>query len=247
MSESPFAGIDEKLERSRTHIENLKVEVDRFFQKSDYPVLPQKDVQLLLKAVKHLEQQKVPLRFSVLAGEIIHHLRSCLDHIAWTFSSEEYRTGENRKFIEFPILQARPRMEHRFTQYERKIKGITHPDVLATIERLQPYNSPKPLETPLFILNDMDITDKHRELVLCIAGGGIAIPPDVFQRSIMRYMQGIITEAEGQAELQPYAQFVPSIAFRNSGNREPEAILPVLIELHNFIVRVMQRFSMYLK
>jgi hypothetical protein len=89
----------------------------------------------------------------------------------------------------------------------------------------------------------MDITDKHRELVLCGGGGGIAFPHDVVMQSIMGYQQGIITEAEGQRQIKNHAQIVPTISFRNFGNGDLESLLPTLVELHNYIVQVVARFA----
>ena len=40
-------------------------------------------------------------------GEIIHHLRSSLDHIAWLLSSEKYRR-EHETAIAFPICTDEP-------------------------------------------------------------------------------------------------------------------------------------------
>jgi hypothetical protein len=47
------------------------------------------------------------LRFSVLAGEVIHHLRSCLDHLVWQLSSEPFRSAHSDR-IEFPVYERAP-------------------------------------------------------------------------------------------------------------------------------------------
>src|ERR1700685_2722608 len=119
ISVNRFDGIDEKLKRSRQNIANLQVEIDAFFEEHGCAALPQDDMQLLLKAAQDLEKIRVPLRFSVLIGEIVHHLRSCLDHIVWQFSSSDYRESTNRRFIEFPILETRPSDKDRPTRYDR--------------------------------------------------------------------------------------------------------------------------------
>jgi len=242
----PFDGIYEKLKRSGEHIRNLESESDRFFEERGYKVLPHDDSQLLLKAFQDLEKLDVPLRFSVLMGEVAHHLRSCLDHIVWQFSSPEYRNSKDGRAIEFPILKARPGDKNRFPSYERKIQGVTHPGVLDMIEQLQPYNSTKPRRQPLFLIHHLDITDKHRELVLCASTGGIAVDALAFQETMARYQQGVITETEAQIYLKDYANFAPMIAFRDLGKGEPEAVVPLLYDLHNVVARIVAAFRKHL-
>src|ERR1700722_16550539 len=103
----PFEGVKAKLERSNQNILNLESEIRRFFEESTYPIIPQDDPKLLLEAMKYHQRRTIPLRFSVLAGEIAHHLRSILDHIVWIFSDPIYRE-KHSVWIEFPILKSRP-------------------------------------------------------------------------------------------------------------------------------------------
>jgi hypothetical protein len=172
----PFDGINEKLKRSSENIRYIESEVTRFFEESDYPVFPQDDKKLILEAIEYHRQREIPPRFSVLIGEVVHHLRSCLDHIAWHFSTLEYRRDHFRR-IEFPVLEAPPGDKDTLKRYEGKIKGITISEARRAIEALQPYNAPDPVDSPLLILHNMDIWDKHRELVLCFGTGAIAYPP----------------------------------------------------------------------
>src|SRR5260370_884562 len=127
-----FDGIDEKLKRASENVRILEKEIARFFQEGKYPVLPEHDKKQLLEAIDYHKQRAIPLRFGVLAGEIIHHLRSCLDHVAWQFSSPEYRKDHVRQ-IEFPVFEKRPVDKDSRARYKRKIKGITDARVLGLI------------------------------------------------------------------------------------------------------------------
>src|ERR1700691_3819144 len=82
----PFAGIAEKLKRANQNIINLNAEAVGFFEKSKYPVIPDTNSEHWQDAVDYHKQLPIPKRFSVLTGEVVHHLRSCLDHIVWIFS-----------------------------------------------------------------------------------------------------------------------------------------------------------------
>ena len=118
-----FDGIYEKLKRAHENIINLKSEIDTFL-KGEYSVLVNPDNELMLKATEYHRQRKIPLRFSVLSGEIVHHLRSSLDHIVWFVSDPAYRT-KHRTNIGFPILKTRPVKPESIAGYEGKIKGIS--------------------------------------------------------------------------------------------------------------------------
>jgi len=107
--ESPdhlFNGIFEKLKRADENIVNLKVEIDAFISSGEYPVIPHPNSEMWQKAVDYHRNKLVPKRFSVLAGEIVHHLRSSLDHIVWHFSSDDARKKPNG--LEFPMFEAEP-------------------------------------------------------------------------------------------------------------------------------------------
>jgi len=247
-----FEGIKEKLKRSHENVLNLQIEVNRFFEESKYPSLPQDNMKLLAEAMEYHRQRAIPLRFSVLVGEIAHHLRSCLDHIVWQFSSESYRR-EHLKRIEFPILETRPIDKDSAKRHEGKIKGITNSGVLDLIEKLQPYNSPNPIESALLAIHNIDITDKHRELVLCFATGAVEVPPEVAARIVAKYAPryqkgtlGTAFESEVHQEFQNNAKIVPTISFSNFRGREFEAVMPAIMELNNEIVRIVSRFDNFL-
>jgi len=132
-----FHGIEEKLERANENIVNLQSEVSGFFQECAYPVIPKLSDEKILEALSYHRTMVIPLRFSVLAGEVVHHLRSCLDHVVWELSSDSYRSSPNFRYIEFPILDKRPAPKDEFTRYARKIKGVQDPDALKLIAELQ--------------------------------------------------------------------------------------------------------------
>jgi hypothetical protein len=103
----------------------------------------------------------VPLRFAVLAGEIIHHLRSCLDHIVWALATRDGQTTDDR--IAFPVCST----AGKFRKAVRNgiIRGV--PDrAEQLIEALQPYRSADPPNSVVQVLHDLDIADKHKLLVV---------------------------------------------------------------------------------
>jgi hypothetical protein len=234
-----FNGIKEKLERAKENILNLQAEIHRFFQDGEYPTLPQDNKEMLLKAIAYHKERIIPLRFSVLSGEIIHHLRSCFDHVVWQFSTPAYRK-ERFWEIEFPILEARPVDKKSVGRYNGKIEGITKSAVRGLIERLQPYNAPDPTDSPLLIIHKMDVFDKHRELIICASTGAFEFPSGVIER-FASYQRGEpgSKPVDLKAEFEAHGKVVPQISFKNFGRRDIHPVVPALIELFNYTDEVM--------
>ncbi len=238
-----FRGIEEKLKRADENIVNLDTEINRFFQDGEYSVLANYDDEALLKAAEYHNARRIPPRFNVLAGEVVHHLRSCLDHVAWQFSSEQYRRDRFWK-IEFPVFDKEPVDKDTLSRYKGKVKGITNPAVLALIEALQPYNAPDPLDAPIHIIHDMDVIDKHRELVLCVSSVGFQIPSDLLVR-LAPYADKDRSSlpADMETELYHNLKVTSQISFKNFGRRELQPVVPGLKHLKDIIAEIVARFE----
>lgn len=238
-----FRGIAEKLVRAEENIRNLDSEIEGFFSKSDYPVIPQDNRETALKAIEYHKNLVIPPRAAVLAGEIVHHLRSCFDHIVWHFSVNEV---SNIRRIEFPVFDKEPVNHESRSLYKRKIEGIADTNVLALIERLQPYNAADPLDDPLWVIHDFDIIDKHRELVICHGVGTTLIPPNM--KPVVEAYQGAHPElnaAQVARHFESYGITQPNIAFRNFGRREIKPVTVGLIELFNYTVSMVEGFRFF--
>src|SRR5271170_3790317 len=162
----PFAGVAEKLKRSHENIINLNHEIVGFFEACKYPVVPDVNSEEWQDAVDYHKNLVIPLYCAVLSGEIVHHLRSCFDHVVWHFSSAKYRL-ESENYIEFPVFRKEPSTKDELARYERKVKGISKSSILSLIEGIQPYKRGSDAEDdPVCIIHDMDRFDKHRELAI---------------------------------------------------------------------------------
>jgi hypothetical protein len=175
--EHPFAGIAEKLKRADENIGHLNSEINLFIQSGEYPVLPDKNAKEWEESVAYHRTKLIPLKFAVLTGEIVHHLRSCLDHVVWHFSDACARAADPNG-IEFPIYENRPGNSDERRRYKRKVQGITFPNVLSLIEDMQPYKAaPDVANHALLIVHNMDRFDKHRELVIVSSAVELNVPP----------------------------------------------------------------------
>lgn len=250
-SSHPFAGIAKKLERSDENISNLDVEIGKFFAGSRYPVLPKMNSESWQDALGYHRTLPVPVRFAVLCGEIVHHLRSSLDHIAWHFSSSEYRSS-NENAIEFPVFAKRPLAKDETARYNRKVCGITNQRVLTLISELQPYNSGGDAKDNLVcIVHDMDRFDKHRELAVITTCANLTPVSPVGELAIdamCKFRQGHnFSDTDlviAQEAMQNHVEIAPQIAFAQFGNRKAHPVLPGLAQLRNSMFNIIEMFAL---
>src|SRR5271157_2960339 len=166
ISVTPIEGIKEKLKRAHEDIVNLQVEITRFFKESEHPIVGNEDFQVLKQKAKYHHGRRLPLRFSVLAGEVLYHLRSSLDHMAWLLAKPEIREKTPVR-IEFPIFCERFSKDG-VSSLKGKIEIFASDAAQKIIERIQPYNGREPLNDILWLIHDLDRKAKHRELPLVV-------------------------------------------------------------------------------
>src|ERR1700686_745705 len=72
-----------KLERAKENVRNLNAEIETFLgaDPKPYQVVGEHKGNGLKYAFVVRGNPTMPLRFTVLAGEVVHHLRSILDHL----------------------------------------------------------------------------------------------------------------------------------------------------------------------
>jgi hypothetical protein len=244
----PFAGIAEKLKRADQNIGNLHAEIGVFFKRGKYPVLPHPDDKRWQEAVDYHRSKPIPVRFGVLAGEIIHHLRSSLDHIVWHFSSDEARL-KAQNVIEFPLFESKPLSKEDIQRYNRKIQGITNTQTLTWIEEMQPYNAGTDVaDDPLLIVHNMNRFDKHRELIIVDSSALIHFPASMGEitQEVALYTQGklpVSGHAAATQAVKDHGIVTPQVAFRQFGKRQAQPVIAGLLELFNEVSTLVGVFA----
>jgi hypothetical protein len=237
----PFAGIVEKLRRADENIFNLDSEIALFFKEGDYSVMPNQDGEMFLKAIEYHKNRAIPPRFNVLAGEIIHHLRSCFDHIVWHFSVNPVK---NIRKIEFPVFDKAPVNHDSRKLFAGKLEGIADPNVISLIERLQPHHAAEPLDDPLWIIHDLDIVDKHRELLNSSPTGTVNFPVEM-EPILESYQRAHpeLNSVQVAHHFQSDGTLTPYISFRNFGGRKIQPVIPGLAQLFNYTFKTVSDFA----
>ena len=158
-----------KIERANEHITYLTDELQRFLDEniSRYRLVMEchdkRDDRLYIIKAFDDGIPPVPLRLCVIVGEVLHHLRTSLDHLVWALVLRHH-TNPSFK-IAFPVYDTREKYEAALKA--GIVKGVSG-KTLPLIERVQPYRDPEPRKSPLFILHDLNITDKHKLLVVAV-------------------------------------------------------------------------------
>ena len=106
------------------------------------------------------------LHLGVVAGDVVHNLRSALDHLVWQMVVENYgepSEKEARK-IQFPILEDADKQKWKKNSTVSKVA----PAQASALWRFQPFNNDE-TPHPLSVLQRFSNIDKHRTLNLVYA------------------------------------------------------------------------------
>jgi len=171
-----------KLLRAKEHFDQLKTEIAREKEAILRAVLTETtyDPQTGHFVVRVVWAPPIPPRFSTIVGDIIHNLRSALDHLAHQVTAL-HPDGPYDK-SQWPIVSALSELK-KVTTFRETLKLFTEPQ-LAIAKRHQPYGSIRALDeyfgrtvmpdeslpffastAPLAWIRDFSNTDKHRLLV----------------------------------------------------------------------------------
>jgi hypothetical protein len=109
----------------------------------------------------HITKQP-PVEISVIAGEIFYHCRSALDHLFFDLVKRcGTPTGKWERNCYFP-LTTKP------AAFPGNIEDWFPKEILATLERLQPYHRGNHLNRMLLCLHELSNIDKHRNLNITV-------------------------------------------------------------------------------
>ena len=153
-----------KLARADRHIKELNRNLERFLQSSPYSIISQFDPELPGYRLWGKVHRQLRQEWTALLGDAIHNLRAALDNIAWDLAGHPI----NDNLIEFPIFDTEYKFEHNRINGTRKMRGMSTA-VQDIIIGLQPYKSPHgktPDLEPLWLVQRLDIEDKHHRLNL---------------------------------------------------------------------------------
>lgn len=160
----PAHDVEVKLDRAIEHLRELEAESTVFYQADPQPVSVEPEPHGLYYVLRQRLIREPPYsRWAVLIGDAVHNARCALDYVAWQLAERNapMRTKPDRLTL-FPLFGDEV---HYRTVGVRRLRHVGD-DARTLIESLQPYNRPDPAADPLLWLEDLDVTDKHKCLVL---------------------------------------------------------------------------------
>ena len=167
MRMNPMESANAKIDRANHYLRQLNEEIKADGAAEKYGVSFHHESQTDEVVMRALMPRALSIRYSLAVGEIVGHARSALEHAVWHIvpTPIEYRTG-------FPVFRfktkgdtIRPGDRYYDRHGLRMIDGI-NAQASAIIEAAQPFG-PDYHAKPLYLLNELWNTDKHRFLSFC--------------------------------------------------------------------------------
>ena len=144
-----------KHRRARVHLEELNRAVRHYVDSEPYRIESALSADQLEYVFTAHDIKPVPEEISLIAGDVVHNCRACLDHLAWEISLSPDRTTS------FGILR-----NHPPSGAPTIAGGLSHAHQAALVS-VQPYQThrARPEFAPLEVLRTLDNTDKHQVIL----------------------------------------------------------------------------------
>lgn len=160
-----------KIERAKQHLRDLEVVRGGFINSKPYRIERESDLQTGYNVYRIFDIQAPPVEIGLIAGDVIHNLRSVLDHLAYQLV---YVNGETHtKQTAFPIWDSAAEYK---AQRARRVKGMSQ-SAKDAIDCAEPYQGGK--GAGLWVLHYLDIADKHHALLtplISVTKAGFHVP-----------------------------------------------------------------------
>jgi len=145
-----------KVERAKKHIEDLHASLEAFWKTKPNTVTVQDDLKVGERSYYLSSVTDIPLETLNTIGDVLHNLRSALDHIAYALP---LATGQKGGWNQFPIVDSAAK--YMSPDVRRKVQAFRQ-DVVKALDALKPY---KGGNDTLWRLHELNKIDKHRLLL----------------------------------------------------------------------------------
>jgi len=166
-----FASCWLKLGRAEEHLNTIKSELLVWMDSKPYSISRKCDPQgSRYSQILEIAKPAPYDRWSLIAGDCIHNLRSSLDSLVYAVAIRESGSSPPPGYdkLQFPITSS----AENFAKQTYRLSSISN-GARARIERAQPYNRPHQQLPPLLsLLSELDNLDKHRLLNVVMANVG---------------------------------------------------------------------------
>jgi hypothetical protein len=155
-AEAVLANADLRLEWANQHIQQFEREIQAFHARDNYRLIANVDPQFP-HLVQLTDPPPIPPQLNLIASDAVYSMRVSLDYLACSLAVLNHGSMSN---VYFPIAASVE--EYAKLPTQRKIKKLSA-EAKRFIHGLKPYKGGNNL---LWAINEINKTDKHRNLVL---------------------------------------------------------------------------------
>lgn len=170
MSQPSLSGILIRIDRAKVHLSNFDRTVSEIQMACREAIIREHDEQRSEYIFRFGRVPSIPADLTAILGDSIHNLRVSLDYLAWQLVKATGGTptlGQHGS-TSFPILE-KPLIRNQAVTYPA-INPAVPEKCMKLLDEIQPYKRAKPANHDLAILNNLDIRDKHHELLIAVIG-----------------------------------------------------------------------------
>jgi hypothetical protein len=150
-----------RIGRAEEHLKDLEAQIDSFFGEKPYTRVVDLDPNGTHEIHKMRLTKPFPVRWRILATEIIEHLRASLDHATWATAYLKTANADIEQTA-FPFARTLADLDNSMRRRSKNVPA----EIQAILRTFKPY---KGGNDRLFALNDMCNLSKHT-LITFIAG-----------------------------------------------------------------------------
>jgi hypothetical protein len=177
-----ITGVELKIERAKKHLRDLETTLEGFGKTDPYAVVVEDNPESGYREHKVIRAEAPPACLALICGDVIHNLRSALDHLIRQLIIANPRSGIDPDNVrsEFPVGATKANYESRRAG---NTNGISK-TALRVLDGLKPY---KGGNDALWAIHYLDIVDKHRLLLTVSAAnrGMFFDPVPALRRNIL--------------------------------------------------------------
>ncbi|MER9665576.1 hypothetical protein [Mesorhizobium sp. M0203] len=161
MNHKPLASAFSKIERAKTHIQDLNARIEAFFGDNPYEISSHVDSKRCEEIWEVRLTKPIPPAIFNIIEDAVHNIRAPLDKM---LSAYAVRNGKSPRGVWFPIADTLQQLKKPDSQPRRGIKKLPQ-QVYPFILKSKPYKRGNPL---LWWLHQIDIGDKHWDEIVSV-------------------------------------------------------------------------------
>jgi hypothetical protein len=162
-----LSGVLVKIDRAKAHLNDFDRRAERVEAACRKAIVRERDEQRSEYIFRFHRVPPVAPVLSAILGDAVHNLRVSLDHLAWQLVIADGGKPDDK--TTFPILDVPP-TPNRYGRTRVQISPGVSKELGKILDEVQPYKRPKPAHHELAVLHRLDISDKHRDLLVTVVG-----------------------------------------------------------------------------